>query len=90
MISFSTVNIPEALKLLAVGMTTVFCILLIVIYFGKALIAIVNKMAPEEQVTKKAAPATSTVIDPTAKAVIDEAVKQITGGKGHVVNIKKI
>ena len=39
-------NIPEALKLLAVGMLTVFAILLIVINLGKFLIAIVNKIAP--------------------------------------------
>ena len=82
-------NIPEALKLLAVGMTTVFCILLIVIFFGKALIAIVNKVAPEEGVVKKAT-ANNNTIDNTTKAVIDEAVKQLTGGKGHVTNIKKI
>ena len=40
-------NIPEALKLLVVGMLTVFAILLIVIYLGKALIAFVNKFIHE-------------------------------------------
>ena len=35
-------NLPEALKLLTVGMLTVFTILLIVIYLGKGLIAFVN------------------------------------------------
>ena len=38
----------EALKLMVVGMATVFAILLIVIYLGKALIAVVNKYVPEE------------------------------------------
>ena len=37
----------EALKLMVVGMATVFSILLIVIYLGKSLIALVNKYVPE-------------------------------------------
>ena len=36
-----------------VGMTTVFAILMIVIYLGKGLIVLVNKYAPEEIIVKK-------------------------------------
>lgn len=46
-------NIETGLLLMVVGMTTVFAILLIVIYLGKGLIALVNKYAPEEVVVKK-------------------------------------
>ena len=48
-------NLNIALLLMVVGMATVFAILLIVIYLGKGLIALVNKYAPEEVVTAKAA-----------------------------------
>ncbi len=42
-------NLNTALLLMVVGMATVFAILLIVIYLGKGLIALVNKYAPEEK-----------------------------------------
>ena len=82
-------NIPEALKLLAVGMITVFSILLIVIYLGKALIAIINKFAPEKP--KQVANTVSALqVDANTAAVIQAAVSQITGGKGKVSNIRKL
>ena len=46
-------NLNTALLLMVVGMTTVFAILLIVIYLGKGLILLVNKYAPEEVVPDK-------------------------------------
>ena len=45
-------NLNTALLLMVVGMATVFAILLIVINLGKALIALVNKYAPEEVTPK--------------------------------------
>lgn len=84
-------------------MTTVFIILLIVIYMGKGLIALVNKYAPEEIVVKKQAPAriaTSTPVPVAARATdglshadtaaIISAVSVATGGKGKVTEIRKI
>lgn len=83
--------ISEALKLLVIGMVTVFFILMIVINLGKLLVFLVNKYAPEEQVNVKSAAKTSAVtVDTTTKAIIDAAVSQITGGKGKVKSIKKI
>ena len=46
-------NIETGLLLMIVGMTTVFAILMIVIYLGKGLIVLVNKYAPEEIIVKK-------------------------------------
>lgn len=79
-------------------MTTVFAILLIVIYLGKGLIVLVNKYAPEEIPVKKQAtlqkqvaqttPAAS-ITNQTTAAIIS-AVSVITGGKGKVVKIEKI
>ena len=48
-------NLNIALLLMIVGMATVFAILLIVIYLGKGLIALVNKYAPEEAAPAKQA-----------------------------------
>lgn len=86
-------NIGEALQLLVVGMLTVFVILLIVIFLGKGLIALVNKYAPEEQVPQKKVTAMGSVVTPVdaqTKSIIDAAVSQLTGGKGVVSKIQKI
>ena len=83
-------NIPEALKLLTVGMLTVFSILLIVIYLGKGLIAFINRFAPEEVKEEKTVKVAQTPVDANTTAIINEAVKQITAGKGHVTNIHKL
>ena len=86
-------NLPEAFKLLVVGMLTVFCILLIVIYFGKLLIALVNKYAPEEvaKPTKAALKSTpSAAVDQQTMSIIQAAVSQLTGGKGKVSKVEKV
>ena len=87
-----TNDIYGALQLLAVGMVTVFLVLLIVIYLGKLLIWAVNKWAPEEAVAKKTAPAAKAIgsIDANTKAIIDAAISQITGGKGRASKITKL
>lgn len=89
-------NFQTGLLLLGVGMPTVFAVLLIVIYLGKAMIALVNKYAPEEVVVKKqvAAPAgaaiqTGNLSNQDAAAIIS-AVSMVTGGKGKVTKIEKI
>ena len=46
-------NLSFGLMLMVVGMITVFTILLIIINLSKLLIAIVNKIAPEEKIAKK-------------------------------------
>ena len=74
-------NIEFALMLMAVGMTSVFVILLIVIYLGKGLIAIVNKFAPEEAPKKKVS-AVAPTADAGAMDAIKAAVDILTAGKG--------
>jgi len=99
-------NIQTGLLLMVVGMATVFIILLIVIYLGKGLIALVNKYAPEEVVVKKQAPvravaaAVASVATATAAAAnslsnqetaaIISAVSATTGGQGKVTKIEKL
>lgn len=77
------------LTLMLVGMVTVFAVLLIIIYLSKGLIALVNKIAPEEEVKHKQAPAAQAV-SPEIMQVIQQAVSQITGGKGTVAKVEKI
>lgn len=92
-------NIETGLLLMAVGMMTVFAILLIVINLGKGLILLVNKYAPEEVVVKKAAPSRAKAAAPVAAAAvmggsetaaIVSAVSVLTAGQGKVVKIEKI
>lgn len=79
------------LQLMIVGMCTVFVILLIVIFGGKLLINVVNKIAPEEVATaKKVVAAQTGTVDASTMAVLQEVVKQLTGGKGHLENAKRI
>ena len=82
-------NIGLALQLMAVGMITVFIILMIVIQLSKWLILLVNKLAPEEAAShKRQAP--SATLDPQTLAVIQESVKQVTGGKGQVKKVERL
>ena len=81
-------KISIGLELMGIGMVTVFAILLIVIFGSRLLITVINRIAPEESKPEKAAPAA----DDTAavRPVLDAAVAQLTGGKGHIVKITKI
>lgn len=80
-------NIGLGLQLMLIGMVTVFIILMIVIYSSKLLILIINKIAPEQAAKpeKKAAADSNVPVD-----VLNAAVAQLTGGKGHIVNITKV
>ena len=87
-------NIETGLLLMAVGMTTVFAILLIVIYLGKGLIALVNKYAPEEVTSKIMTSGSQTTKSNTLSsqetAAIVSAVSLATRGLGKVIKIEKI
>ena len=73
-----------------VGMLTVFVILLIVIWGGKLLLAVVNNEAPGEDVPAKTSAKPASTIDGGTMAILQEVVSQITGGKGKVASAKKI
>lgn len=82
-------NFQTGLLLMVVGMVTVFAILLIVIYFGKLLIALVNKYAPEEVIVPKQRAASPAPIQPNIVAAITAAVNVVTHNKGKIVKIEK-
>ena len=83
-------NLNTALLLMVVGMATVFAILLIVIYMGKGLIALVNKYAPEEVVPAKVKANSPAPIAGNILAAINAAVTVVTQGKGKVSKVEKI
>lgn len=84
-------NIGFGLLLMIVGMTTVFLILLTVIFLGRLLIAVVNRIAPEEANVKKSASTSSkTIVDNNTMAAIKAAVNIVTAGKSKVVKVEKI
>ncbi len=88
--SINTANLILAFKLLAVGMISVFMVLFLVIYLGKALIYLVNKFAPEEEPKKATVPAPTAAINPKHRAAIEKAVSLLTGGHGTIQDIKKM
>lgn len=73
-------------ELMIVGMLTVFAILLIVIYGSKLLIVLLNKVCPADKVTKPSAGDDFVSVRP----VLDAAVREISGGKAHIVRIEKL
>ena len=98
-------NLALSLQLLVVGMLTVFAILLIVIYGSKALITIVNQIAPEGESSRKQKMAVQTAaailppeastpqaasIDAATMEVLQQAVAQLTKGKGRILQATKV
>ena len=94
-------NLGLGLILMVVGMMTVFCILLIVIYGSRGLISLINRIAPEEQHPAKAGNASQQGpanawnalqqgLDSRTISILEAAVAQLTGGRGHITNIKTI
>ena len=83
-------NLNIALLLMIVGMATVFAILLIVIYLGKGLIALVNKYAPEEAAPAKQAANAPAAVPGNIVAAISAAVTVVTQGKGKVAKVEKL
>lgn len=81
-------NIETGLLLMLVGMTTTFIILLIIIWLSNLLIAVVNRIAPEEAPKKKVATAANTNAD--AMDAIKAAVNILTAGKGQVIKVEKL
>lgn len=84
-------NLSTALLLMVVGMSTVFIILLIVIYLGKLLISLVNKYAPPEEVpVKHEAVPKPMPLSGQVLAAITAAVSVVTQGKGKVAKVEKL
>lgn len=80
----------EALLLMAVGMITVFVVLLLVVLLGNVIIRFVNRFIPEEVSNKGSQGGQTPAVDSKIYAAICSAVSVVTAGKGSVVDVKKL
>ena len=80
----------ESLFLMIVGMVTVFTVLCLVVLLGNIIIRFVNRFLPEEAVAAKPSASAAHAIDPKVYSAICSAVSTVTGGKGSVVDVKKL
>lgn len=71
---------------MAIGMVTVFAILLIVIFGSRGIINLLNRIVPAEIVRES----TSTSISQQTRLIIESAVSELTSGKGRISKITKI
>ena len=65
-------------------------LLYIIIGLGKLLVNLTNANAKEAPPVSKIPATNTSETDATTQAVIQLAVKELTGGKGHVAQIKKL
>lgn len=81
-----------ALLLLVVGMLTVMVVLFLVVGVGNMIIRFVNKYVPAEVIvkTKNTVSQTTTAIPANTMAAIVSAVSMVTGGRGNIVDVKKV
>ena len=84
-------NLMQSLQLLGIGLTTVFSVLLLIIFFGNMLIRLINKYAPVEEAQKsKAVSSTPNPVDANVAQAINMAISQITKGKSKADKIERI
>ena len=83
-------NLSTAFMLMAVGMITVFVILLFIILLGKVLILLVNKYAPAEEITPPKHAKDPAPIPGNILAAITAAVNVVTQSKGKITKVEKM
>lgn len=84
-------SLETGFMLLAIGMSTVFFILLLIIFLGEKMILLINHFVPETVITlsKSADNASRGTQDAGKIAAISAAIHVVTKGKGKVVEIHK-
>lgn len=84
-------NIFEGLQLMGIGLSTVFAVLLLIIFLGNLLIKFVNKYVPEDEAPKaKAVSSPSNAVDANVAQAINLAIGKLTGGKSKAEKIERI
>ncbi len=78
-------NIALAIKLMFVGMVTIFVILATVILLGRLIIWITNRIDPAESSNEIVIEA----IEPNHKAAIERAIQMISNGQKIVTSIQR-
>lgn len=83
-------NFGQSLQLMGIGLATVFCVLLFIIFFGNVLIKLVNKFFPEEEKAAPSAAASASAVDANVAQAISAAIMKLTGGKSKAEKIERI
>lgn len=84
-----TESFDQAWVLLGVGMVTVFTVLLLVVLIGNGIVLFVNRFFPESESGKPGNAVSTSAIHPSKVAAIVAGVKNVTAGRGNVVEIRK-
>jgi Na+-transporting methylmalonyl-CoA/oxaloacetate decarboxylase gamma subunit len=84
-----TESFDQAWVLLGVGMVTVFTVLLLVVLVGNTLIFLVNRFTPDGNSSKTGGDDSKGDISSSKMAAIVAGVKNVTEGRGSVVEIRK-
>lgn len=84
-----TESFDQAWVLLGVGMVTVFSVLLLVVLIGNTLISLVNRFMPDSSSPKTEESDSKGDISSSKMAAIVAGVKNVTGGRGSVDEIRK-
>jgi oxaloacetate decarboxylase gamma subunit len=82
-------SFDQAWVLLGVGMVTVFSVLLLVVIIGNTLIFFVNRFLSGDSSGPPADQTGKGDIHPAKVAAIVAGVKNVTGGRGNVIDIRK-
>lgn len=82
-------NVFSTLSLMAVGMTTVFLILILVVLTGHVLILVVNSWGVDDK-SNSGNQELNTSITKQQLAAIQSTVEIVTGGKGRIEDIKRL
>ena len=80
----------EAFALMGIGMGTVLLVLLIVIYFGRLMIYVINRLFPEKVVVKGADNQVEEGISPQVKEALSLAVQKWYGSEVVVKEIERL
>lgn len=80
----------NALKLMLIGMSTVFVILMAVVLLGNLIILIINKIGNNKPVSGEGKAEEKVGIPPETIAAIVSSVELVTAGKGKVTTIRKL
>ncbi len=82
----------DAALIMGLGMTTIFIILMLIVWIGQTLIRLVNRYVPVP-VSDSPKPTTSRVtntISPKTVAAIVSTVAYVTGHQGKITDIEKV
>lgn len=79
-----------AFSLLAVGMTTIFIVMALVVAMGNVLIRVVNALRPPQIPSKNLSSDTQDIISPSKLAVLTATVDHLTGGQGKLSSVEKV